>query len=399
LRQAQETAQRLSGRAVVLLAAGFMVLFVGGGSRFAIGLTLRPMAEDLDWSRGTLGLAVGLFLFVNAICLFISGRLVDQVSPRYILGGGLMISALGIGFMSQVVEPWQALVLYGVIFAIGNGIASITPIGVMISRWFPGRTGLANAAAISGVGVGQLVMIAVLAVVLMETGWRSVYVWIGVVNLVLAPLVFVAMAGGDSRSGAASAVDNSKDLSVGDAVRTRRFWVLAVVYAACGFQDFFVATHVVVFAQDRGVDALLAGNLLAFMGLTGLAGVIVAGAWSDRSGPVFATVACFVLRVAVFGLILFDQRVGAVAAFALIYGITFWATAPLAVIFARDAFGLKHIGALSGLITMIHHMAGGIGAYAGAALFDSQGSHDVAFAVMFVLSVVSVGVSWQLRPS
>jgi len=51
------------------------------------------------------------------------------------------------------------------------------------------------------------------------------------------------------------------------------------------------------------------------------------------------------------------------------------------------------------LITMIHHMAGGIGAYAGAALFDSQGSYDVAFAVMFVLSVVSVGVSWQLRPS
>jgi MFS family permease len=393
------TEQRLSGRAVVLLAAGFMVLFVGGGSRFAIGLTLKPMAEDLDWSRGTLGLAVGLFLFVNAICLFISGRLADRISPRYILGGGLAISALGIGLMSQVVEPWQALVLYGVIFAIGNGIASITPIGVMISRWFPGRTGLAYAAAISGVGLGQLVMIAVLAVVLMETGWRSVYVWIGVVNLVLAPLVFVAMAGGDDRAGATSAANGSKDMSVGDAVRTRRFWVLATIYAACGFQDFFVATHVVAFAQDRGVDALLAGNLLAFMGVTGLAGVIVAGAWSDRSGPVRATIACFVLRIAVFGLILFDQRVGSVAAFALIYGITFWATAPLAMIFARDAFGLKHIGALSGLITMIHHMAGGIGAYAGAVLFDAQGSYDVAFAVMFVLSVVSVGVSLRLRAS
>jgi hypothetical protein len=44
-------------------------------------------------------------------------------------------------------------------------------------------------------------------------------------------------------------------------------------------------------------------------------------------------------------------------------------------------------------------MAGGIGAYAGAVLFDAQGSYDVAFAVMFVLSVVSVGVSLRLRAS
>lgn len=389
---------RLSARAVVLLAAGFMVLFVGGGSRFAIGLTLKPMAEDLDWDRGTIGLAVGLFLFVTAICMFVSGRLADRFAPGTILGGGLVIAALGIGLTSQVAALWQALLLYGVIFAIGNGVASITPIGVMVSRWFPGRTGLANGVAISGVGVGQLVMIAALVVVLAETGWRSVYIWIGVVNLALAPLVYMAMAGGEGRPAASAASLGDNDASVGGALRTRRFWIMAAVFAACGFQDFFVATHVVAFAQDRGVDALLAGNLLAFMGLTGIAGVIAAGAWSDRSGPVRATVACFVLRIAVFGLILFDQRIGAVAAFALIYGITFWASAPLALIFVRDAFGVTNLGALSGLITMIHHMAGGLGAYAGAALFDSRGSYDPAFVVMLVLAVLSAGLSLRLRP-
>ncbi len=103
------------------------------------------------------------------------------------------------------------------------------------------------------------------------------------------------------------------------------------------------------------------------------------------------------LRIAVFGLILFDQRIGSVAAFALIYGVTFWVTAPLAVIFARDAFGRANLGALSGLITMIHHMAGGLGAYAGAALFDTRGSYDAAFAVMLVLSVVALIPTLRLR--
>jgi hypothetical protein len=35
------------------------------------------------------------------------------------------------------------LVLYGVIFAIGNGAASVIPVGVMVTRTFPNRTGLA----------------------------------------------------------------------------------------------------------------------------------------------------------------------------------------------------------------------------------------------------------------
>ena len=40
---------RVLHKSLVALATGFMVLLVGGGSRFAIGLTLKPMAVDLGW--------------------------------------------------------------------------------------------------------------------------------------------------------------------------------------------------------------------------------------------------------------------------------------------------------------------------------------------------------------
>ncbi len=78
-------------------------------------------------------------------------------------------------------------------------------------------------------------------------------------------------------------------MGIAEAARTRKFWLLLGVYAICGLDDFFVTTHVVAFAQDRGVDAFLAGNLLALMGLTGVIGLMVAGAFSDRSGPVWPT--------------------------------------------------------------------------------------------------------------
>ena len=46
---------------------------------------------------------------------------------------------------------------------------------------------------------------------------------------------------------------------------------------------------------------------------------------------------------------------------------------------------------MSGLITMVHRAAGGIGALAGAWAFDAHGSYPHAFAAMLLLSVVALG--------
>ena len=388
---------RLTFRSAVILMTGFMVLFVGGGSRFAIGLTLKPMVEEFGWNRATLGIAAALFLIISAICMYFAGRLADKFSLRLILGGGLAISAVGIGFMGYIEAPWQAYLLYGGIFAVGNGIASLPPVAVMVTRWFPGRSGLANAVAISGMSVGQLVMIAALTVILAEVGWRPVYGWLGISTLIMVPIVYFSIAHDRDHAAAAARQSESATMTMREIMATNRFRLLALMYVICGFQDFFMTTHVVAFAQDLGVDDLFAGNLLAFMGLAALIGVFIAGAWSDKSGPVQVTVACFVLRMGVFWLILVDQQTTSVAIFALLFGSTFLVTAPLTVIFVRDAFGLKQLGALGGLITMIHHIAGGIGAYYGALLFDWQGNYNLAFAVMLILSVIATVVTIAFR--
>src|SRR3954452_4083471 len=381
-------------RAAFALAACFLVLFVGGGARFAIGLTFRPMVDEFGWARGELGLAVGAYMLVSAVATFIAGRLADRLSPRALLIGGTLIAGIGIGLMSLVTEPWHALLLYGVVFAIGNGIASLVIVGVIVMRIYPGRAGLANAVAISGMSVGQLIMIAVLAGLLAQIGWRSVFVWIGIAHLALLPLLLALP--GASRAPATG----SASLSLGEAARTRRFWLLLAIYAICGLDDFFVTTHVAAFAQDRGLGILAAGNLLAFMGLTGLAGVIASGLASDRLGPMWPTAAAFAARVLVFGWIAVDQSPISIVVFALVFGATFLVTAPLTAVFVRESFGTKNLGALTGLITMVHQVFGGVGAYAGAAIFDTTGTYDAAFVLMLVSAVVAFGLTLMLgRPT
>jgi predicted MFS family arabinose efflux permease len=379
-------------RAALALAAGFLVLLVGGGARFAIGLTFKPMVDEFGWARGELGLAVGAYMLVSAVATFVTGRLADRLSPRALLLAGTLIGGAGIGLMTLVAQPWHALVFYGVVFAIGNGMASLVIVGVIVMRIYPGRAGLANALAISGMSVGQLVMIALLASVLVEIGWRSVFVWIGVAHLLLLPLL-LALPG----QAGARAPEVRASLSLREAAHTSRFWLLLAIYAICGLDDFFVTTHVAAFAQDRGSSALAAGHLLALMGLTGLAGVVASGLASDRLGPVWPTAAAFAVRIVVFAWIALDQSPLSIAVFALTYGATFLVTAPLTVVFVRESFGTKNLGALSGLITMVHQIFGGIGAYAGAAIFDATGTYDAAFVLMLASAVVALALTLMLR--
>ena len=389
-----------------LLAVCFLVLFFNGGARFAIGLLLHPMAHDLAWSRSALSFSVTVFMVLSACALPLVGRLTDRFGARAVLGLAVLVSALGLAAMSVIERPWEALIVYGVVFALGSAGTSVTPIGVLLSRWYPHRMGMANSIAISGMGVGQLLVISVLAVQLTTLGWRGSFLALGLATLVcVLPLVLVAgrtappaPAPGRSPGGRASPLAAGtgaarEPRTLREALASKRLRLLLVIYAICGFQDFLVATHVVAFALDEGVDTLLAGNMLAFMGLTGLAGVLLAGVLNDRFGPVLPTVLCFVLRIGVSALVLASREPAFIVGAALLYGVTFWMTAPLAVVFAREVAGLALLGTVSGLITMVHHGAGGVGALAGASVFDTYGSYANAFAAMLVLSVVAVVLS------
>ena len=191
-----------------------------------------------------------------------------------------------------------------------------------------------------------------------------------------------------------------KTLEVGRGLlRKKAWWALVSMYAVCGFQDFLVATHIVALALDEGVSGFVAGNMLAFMGLAGLVGVIATGVLNDRYGPNLPTAGCFVLRCLLFGALLLSRDHSVIVLVALGYGFTFWITAPLTVIYARALAGLAVLGAVTGTITMIHHASGGLGALVGAWVFDRSGHYDDAIVWLLATSALALALTpWFPRP-
>ena len=388
----------------VILATGFAVLFFSGGSRFAFGLMLKPMTDDLGWSRSSVSLAVTTFMLVSALAMPVVGRLVDRHSVRWVLAISAAVAAVGIGLVARISSPWHLFALYGLVYAIGQAGTSTGPVSVLMTRWFPSHRGLAASSAISGNAIGQLVLIMLLASLLTSLGWRTSFALLGVVSFAVVPLVLATVRSSPY------VVDGEQDVeglspalgagaSLGEALASRQLWSLIAVYGVCGFQDFFVATHVVAFAEDQGVGALLAGNVLALMGLLGLIGVVASGFLADRFGASRPTAICFGLRIAIFAGILLFQSTAGIVVFALAYGFTFLITAPLTVVFAGNIFGTEKLGSISGVISMVHQIAGGLGAFVGALIFDQWGSYDRAFILMLMLSVAALVAVATVRES
>ncbi|MDP6513765.1 MAG: MFS transporter [SAR202 cluster bacterium] len=388
----------------VILASGFTVLFFSSGARMAFGLVLKPMSEDLDLSRSALSSALTIFMVVSALTMPIVGRLIDMYSIRIIIAVGTIVGTAAIALMGQINASRQLFVLYGLVFAVGHAASSVAPVSVLMSRWFPERRGLAASAAISGNGIGQLVIIVLMASFLESLGWRTSYAILGAVNaVVVLPIALVAIKSHPPPKPAVvmrSTFDPEaagRSLPLWAALRSREFLLLVALYAACGAQDFFMATHVVAFAQDQGISQFLAGNILAFMGLLGLTGVLISGAMSDKMGAARPTVLCFILRIGLFAYIPIFQDTASITVFALLYGFTFTMTAPLTVVFVSNIFGTSRLGTLSGVINMVHQVAGGLGAVLGAVIFDWRGSYDAAFVIMLILAVVGTVAVIALR--
>ena len=132
------------------------------------------------------------------------------------------------------------------------------------------------------------------------------------------------------------------------------------------------------------------------MGPAGVVGVLLTGLLNDRFGPVLPTVICFLLRTVLCAALLASREPAVIVGAALLFGVTFWVTAPLTVVFGRESAAMSLLGTVTGLITMVHHSAGGLGALVGATIFDAEGSYDSAVVLMFALSVIALALSLVL---
>jgi MFS family permease len=390
-----------------VLAASFVILFLTSGARFTIGVVFKPLMLEFGWSRGAISLAFFLNMTIFALSLIFAGRVYDRYGPKWVITfSGLCIS-FGFLLIALINSFWQFFVFYGILAAAGMGATTIPLFAVLTSKWFEKARGLAVSLGVTGSCLGQFVLVPLFASLISEHGWRVSYFVLGLAMLIVITSLALLVIRGDpaqlgiqpfgseadvqlgrSRDSAPSLAD-ARDMGLRDALKTYPFWLFLMVNFACGGTDFFISTHLVPMVTDYGISPATGANMLAWLALMSLAGVLVSGPAADRIGTVIPFAFTFIVRFFLFILVLKYQTLVSFYILACAFGFTFVMGAPLLPMLLGKLYGYSNIGLISGVVVTVHHMSGGLWVYVAGLLHDKTGSYSPAFLLSAAISLMA----------
>lgn len=390
-----------------IVAAGFLLLFFQSGARFSFGIMFKPIMTELGWNRASISSVFSLNMVFFALTLSVAGKLYDRYGPRWVILVSTLLLAGGYMGTALIRSLWQFHLFYGILAAVGAGGASVPLIAALMSKWFEKRRGLAISLALSGTCLGQFLLIPVFNQFVLHYSWRFSYLLIGLIMLVINSILALTVIKGnpvdlgiepyghkqandavDPEISTASAAFDT-DLNLLKAMHTYSFWLFLLFMFICGSGDFLIISHLVPFVTDYGISPTTAANMLALFGLMSLGGILAAGPISDLIGNKIPIALTFALRLLLFLMILKYQNIFTFYFFAAGFGFTFMITAPLTTTLAGRLYGFAHVGFISGFITTVHHLGGGLWAYIGGLWFDKTGSYQIIFIYSALLAVIA----------
>ena len=369
------------------------------------GLFVIPVCETLGISRGQYSMHRTLITIISALVMPLYGKYIRRLGVRKILLIGAIALSVITACFSLAQSIWH-LYLLALLYGLFGNTISFMAIGVLISDWFIGRRGLATGLAFSGSGLGGAVSIPFVNRIIESNGWRAAFIFIGALGLVvLVPVIFAFIKNTpqsaglspyelrDSEKAKISGVVQSVsdiEMSVGETMKTNRFWLLAVAFFLISCLCNVTISHSAPFLQDAGYTASAASAVVSLYMASLTAGKLLLGFLYDRFGVISGNAA-----IAICGLIfpvaaLLVQMPASPWIYAVTAGIAssgFSVPVPILII---KYFGAKDYPMIFSAMTIVTNAGSAISVPAMGAIYDFTGSYRPAWFIMLAFTAIII---------
>ncbi|HSF05469.1 MAG TPA: MFS transporter [Methylomirabilota bacterium] len=405
----------------VIVAVAFVTMGVGVNARTAFSLLFPPILDEFGWERGTTAGAFSFGFLVSAALSPSLGRLMDRRGPRVVMELGVGIMATGLLLATLVHQPWHLYLTLGVLVGGGSVCMGYTGQALFLPNWFVRRRGLALSLAYSGVGVGSVILLPWLQTLIEGAGWRAACWALGLLVLGLLAPINLLLRGrpedlglvpdGDDGSphtraavAAANVVDPAwvaVDWTLGRAVRTARFWWVAVGYFSGLYCWYAVQVHQTKYLIEIGFAPSDAAWALGFVSLAGIPGQIALGHLSDRIGREWVwTVGSLGFALCYLALLLLEQAPVPSLLYLMVLsqGLLGYGLTSVVGAIPAEIFQGRHYGTIFGTLMLASILGGATGPWVTGALHDATGTYTLAFFLAILFSVLSAVAIWLAAP-
>ena len=405
----------------VIVAVAFVTMGVGVNARTAFSLFFPPILNEFGWERGVTAGAFSFGFFVAAALGPLLGRLMDRHGPRVAIELGVIATGFGLLLAARASQPWHLYLTLGVLIGVGSMFLGYTGHSLFLPNWFVRRRGLAMSIAFSGVGIGSIVLMPGLQAFIEYSGWRAACIAMGILVLVvLAPLNLLLRRrpeelglgpDGDRTAGASSGASHSAnvvdkawtaiDWTLARALRTARFWWIALGYSCAMFVWYAVQVHQTKYLVEVGFSGAYAGWALGFVSFAAIPGQIALGHVSDRIGREWVwSVGCLGFALCYGALLL--MRVNPDPALlwfmVLSQGILGYGLTSVFGAIPAEIFQGRHYGTIFGTLSAASMIGGAMGPWVTGAMYDATGTYTLAFCVAIGCSLLSALSIWLAAP-
>jgi OFA family oxalate/formate antiporter-like MFS transporter len=383
----------------LVVAAAFAVTFVGFGSAYTFSAFIEPLQSDFAASRGSVSLVFSLAGFLYFGLGVVSGPLADKWGSRRLAVIGMILTGAGLALASAARSLTEVYLAYGLGVGLGVGFSYVPALGA-VQRWFVRRRGFASGLAVSGIGVGTLVMPPLAASLIEALGWRGAYLVLGG----LAAIVGAGMAvmiesdprarglgpDGDPLRAGVRSVPMGATLS--EAIKSPRFIGLYVACLLCSFGVFVPFAHLAPYAMDHGVPKSSAVLLVGVIGIGSTAGRFFLGGLADRVGRRLSLLAMFVGMALAMVIWAISREFWPLAAFAFAYGVFYGGWVALLPALVMDYFGGRNISGIIGILYTSVAIGTLIGPSAAGFAFDLSHSYSLPILASVCMNIMAAGI-------
>lgn len=394
----------------IAVAASFLT---GGINNVAFSVLLKPMSQDLHWSRTTIAGAATLGTFGGGLLGPVCGRLADRYGSRLLIPVGALVMGIATLSASFITDPWQFYAAYVTARAVSQAAIYMVAVAAVTS-WFyrlrPRVLGLVVMAA----PLGSSVLTQVYQQLLQRFDWRAPFLDLGIATLVLVIPAFIFLrrrpedvglvvdgqaprGPTGTRSGGASAHVVEESWTVGQAARSRALWTVAAVTVCSSLATGSLGFNLAAALSDKGLPPDAAA---AAIGMFGLCGAVASAGWgilAERVNPrillisaqTTASVAMFLLphaNTVVLGLL-----------FAFVLGLSARGQQSLTSILIAGYFGRRSFGSIMGITYPAQMLALGLGPLVATSVFDLTRSYDRAFLALGCAYAMAALLALTLR--
>ena len=384
----------------VILIVGSVITAISLGTRSTMGVFLDPITDGLVLGTSTFGLTVAIQNLVWGLCQPVAGAIADRFGSARVLVVGAGLYALGLLLLANATTATELHLTGGVVLGLGLGTASFSVVLSAIGRLVPDeRRTFALGIATAFGSIGQFALIPVTQVLIDRQGWTGAMTVLAVGTLVMALVARPLRSRPAESTGAASAPEDTESLRTvaRRAVRHRSFVLLNLAFFVCGFHVTFIGVHLPKYIEDLGQSDAVGSWALSMIGLFNVAGAFAAGLLGQRRSKTRLLTVIYTDRGAsMLVLLLLPASPATSLLFAALMGLFWLSTVPLTSGIVMSQFGLKHAGALFGLVFLSHQLGAFAGSYGGGAIREASGSYEAWWWLSVGLAAMAAVLHWMI---